>query len=539
MKTDRLFNIINFIEDWCVAVKTRSNYRKSRKEYYGSIIQGFFAQKRGTFGFFLLFFFAIVGLVVPILSENGDLPPPSGAHSLVASEYLPPDWVEFLPNSRIPAPGNVITDSKLAKKDGWSFNVSDPAIMSFAYDTEDFMTGTRSICFSYEDNNDTAALPGNINGSLIFPWAFSPPTNATLSWFMKINISGTINPYSISPYIRFITQEDNPLHSVPQSLIHRVYPPSHSEWMQYKRYLTSFQMMFLFQTDSLVNLEIGVDFRDTNPAYVGSVQVWLDQIELHVDRPTYGLLGTNYQGQDLFVQLAYSIQASFFIAFIAGITSLVMGVIIGILAGYLGGLFDIISMRIVDLLLVYPSLLIIFLLMNLLDVSVFFLPFLIALFTWPATARIVRSRVLVEREQLYIESAKASGASDWYIMFHYILPNILGLVFVQFAMNAVTAITIEAGLSFMDFPIQWGTESSDRREKKMTFWISWGFMLAEAYLQGAFANGAWWTIIPPGLCIVLLGASFLSIGYALDKVFNPLKFRDRSIRRKKKIKTSS
>jgi peptide/nickel transport system permease protein len=474
--------------------------------------------------FFFCFFFALVGSVVPILSENGDLPPPLGAHSFVSSEYLPPDWVEFLPNSRIPEPGNIIPDSNLAKKDSWSFNVSDPAIMSFTYDTEDFMAGNRSVYFSYEDNNDTEALPGNINGSLSFPWAFNPPTNSTISWFMKINVSGTINPNSISPYIRFITKKDNPLYTVPQALFHRVFPPSHSEWMQYRRYLTSFQMIFLFQTDSLVNLEIGVDFRDTNPAYVGSVQVWFDQIELHVDRPTHGLLGTNYHGQDVFIQLAYSVQASFFTAFTVGIISLVVGVIVGILAGYLGGLCDIILMRIVDFLLIYPSLLIIFLLMNLFHVRIFQLPFLIALFTWPATARIVRSKVLVEREQLYIESAKASGANDWYIMFRYILPNILGLIFVQFAMNAATAITLEASLSFMNFPIQWGAEQIEG----VTYWISWGFMLAEAYLQGGFVNKAWWTIIPPGLCIVLLGASFLFIGYALDKVFNPHKFRDRS-----------
>ncbi len=66
-------------------------------------------------------------------------------------------------------------------------------------------------------------------------------------------------------------------------------------------------------------------------------------------------------------------------------------------------------------------------------------------------------------------------------------------------------------------------------------------LMEELYLtsdQGGFVNGAWWTIIPPGLCIVLLGVSFLIIGYALDKMFNPLKFRDRSFRRRKRQKTS-
>lgn len=526
MKTDRLFSIINFGIHWCEAVKKTIKYRKSRKERYGSYIRSFFRQKRGIFGFFLLSFFAIIGFVVPILSENGDLPPPSGLDSYVSSDYLPPDWIEYFPKSLIPGSGNVVTDTKFMKKDTWSFNVSDPAIMSFTYDTENFMTGTRSAYFSYEDNNDTHSFPGNVHGSLIFPWAYVAPTNATLSWFMKINITGNINPLSISPYIKFIPPEGCPLPT--QSLKYREYPPAHSEWMLYKRYIGFLQLVFIFQPNSTVNLELGIDFQDTNPASVGSVQVWFDQIELHVTRPTHGLLGTNYQGQDVFVQLAYSVQASFFVAFIAGISSLVMGVIIGVLAGYLGGLFDIISMRIVDLLLVYPNLLIIFLLMHQFELSLFFLPFMIALFTWPATARIIRSRVLVEREQLYIESAKASGASDWYIMLHYILPNILGIIFVQFTTTAATAINLEAGLSFLDYPIQRGNESIDRREKMLTSWLSWGFMLAETYYQGGLFNGAWWTMIPPGICIVLMGASFMFIGHALDSVFNPLKFRDRS-----------
>ncbi|MHA2204026.1 MAG: ABC transporter permease, partial [Candidatus Hodarchaeales archaeon] len=165
------------------------------------------------------------------------------------------------------------------------------------------------------------------------------------------------------------------------------------------------------------------------------------------------------------------------------------------------------------------------------EVSLPFLAFLIALFSWPVTARVIRSKVLAEREQLYIESAKASGASDWYIMFHYILPNILGLIFVQFTTTAANAINIETGLSYLDYPIQYGNESIERREKKLGSWYSWGYMLAEAFYEGGISVGAWWAIIPPGICLVLMGASFMFIGNALDQVFNPLKFHDRSFSR--------
>ncbi|MFX0210098.1 MAG: ABC transporter permease, partial [Candidatus Hodarchaeota archaeon] len=401
--------------------------------------------------------------------------------------------------------------------------------MSFNYDSDEKITGKRSVRFSYVDNSSTLSHQGNIRGNLIFPWPFKPPTNASLTFFMKVEVTGNLSTSSFSPYIRLNLPEDTDI--PPQATNFVLLPPQHSEWMQYRRYLTFIHLIYLFQPNSTVNLEIGIDFRYMNPSLVGEINIWFDKIELYVTRPTHGLMGSNHQGQDIFVRLCYSIQASFFVAFIAGTTSLIMGVVIGIIAGYRGGVLDTLTMRIVDLLLVYPSLLIVFLLMAQYEISLFLLPFLIAFFTWPSTARVIRSKVLTEREQLYIESAKASGASDWYIMFCIILPNILGLIFVQFTTNAATAINLEAGLSFLDYPYQsLSSLDLDRREKRLPKWLSWGFMLAEVHFEAGFHNQAWWTIIPPGICIVLMAASFMFIGNALDRVFNPLKFQDRSFK---------
>ncbi|MFX0015844.1 MAG: ABC transporter permease [Promethearchaeota archaeon] len=508
-------------------MKKNIRYRKSRKERYESYIHSFLREKRGVFGFCLLLLFAVMGIIVPILSENGAFPPPSGLASYVSSNNLPPDWVEFLPKSLIPASGNIVTDTKL-RSNSWSFNVSDSSVMLFNYDKLDFITGGRSAHFTFVDKDSTLSYQGNARGNLEFQWPYNMPINATLSWWMKINITGDISFSSISPYIRLVIPEGSNLPA--WTTYFRVHPPDHSEWMLYKRYLPFVQLIYVFQPNSTINLEFGVDYRYTNPAEIGSVDVWFDLVELFVTRPTHGLLGTNHVGQDIFVQLCYSIQVSFFVAFLAGIASLVMGVITGIIAGYRGGLFDTVTMGTVDLLLIYPSLLIIFLLLSQFQVSAFFLPFLIAIFIWPSTARIIRSRVIVEREQLYIESARAAGASDWYIIFRYILPNILGLIFVQFTTNAATAINIEAGLSFMDYPIQRGNEEIERRVKRLPAWLSWGYMLAETHYEGGLSIGAWWAIIPPGLCIVLMATAFMFIGNALDRVFNPLKFQDRSFR---------
>ncbi|MFX1506977.1 MAG: ABC transporter permease [Promethearchaeota archaeon] len=512
--------------------KTRK-YRRSWKERYGAYIRSFLGEKRGVFGLCLLLFFGFMGILIPILAEADVIPPPIGIDSYVTSNNLPPDWVEVLPQSLIPGSGNIVPDPKFEKTDSWTFNVSDPSILEFNYDTEEFIAGSRSIRFSFTDNSSSLSHQGNAKGNLIFHWPFNPPTNASLTWEMKIHTEN-ISISSFTPYVKLHPPEWAGIYG--EASRFNVFPPPHSEWMSYWRGIPFTPMILIFQPNSSINLEIGVNFRQTTPSLTGKVEIWFDQIELHITRPTYGVLGSNHQGQDIFVQLCYSIQASFFIAFLAGISSLILGVIIGIIAGYRGGLFDTITMRIIDLFLVYPNLLIIFLLMALLhtmqiEVSLIFLSLLIAFFSWPSTARIIRSKVLTEREQLYIESAKASGANDLYIMFRNILPNILGLIFVQFTINAATAINIETGLSFLDYPIQYGNESIERREKKLESWFSWGFMLAEAYYEGGISVGAWWAVIPPGLCLVLIGASFMFIGNALDRVFNPLKFQDRSFKR--------
>jgi peptide/nickel transport system permease protein len=507
-------------------VKNKVKYRISQRELYKRRFRAFLREKRGMFGLCVLLFFGFMGIFIPFLADTGAIPPPYGLDSYVTSDYLPPDWIEFFPKSLIPGSGNIIPDTKFEKSDTWVYNVSDSSVMEYTYDSEEFISGSRSIKFSLVDNSSTLTYQGNIKGSLLFPWAFNPPTNASLSWYMKMTVTGNLSKSVLFPYVKLIPPEDSCLKIPSHSTNFVVLPPQHSEWMLYTRYLSFIQVFSLFQPNTTVNLEIGVDFRaNIDPSLIGSITIWFDQIELQVTRPTYGLLGSNQQGQDVFIQLCYSIQASFFVAFVAGITSLIVGVIIGIIAGYRGGKFDSFMMRIVDLILIYPSLLIIFLLMFQFDVSLFFLPFFIAMFSWPSTARIIRSTVLVEREQVYIESVKASGASDWYIMFHYILPNILGIIFVQFTTNAASAINIESGLSFLDYPYP---QQDERRPKRLPTWLSWGYMLAGAYYEAAFHNGAWWLIIPPGICIVLMGASFMFIGNALDRVFNPLKFQDRT-----------
>jgi peptide/nickel transport system permease protein len=131
----------------------------------------------------------------------------------------------------------------------------------------------------------------------------------------------------------------------------------------------------------------------------------------------------------------------------------------------------------------------------------------IALIGWTGTARLVRSQVLAERQRAYVEAARAIGASDLYIIFRHVLPNVTPLLFAQITLGVAGSILSEAGLAFLGL-----THPHD---------VSWGRMLMQASQSGAYAEGAWWYVLFPGICIVFLALSFTLVGYAVDEILNP------------------
>jgi peptide/nickel transport system permease protein len=133
--------------------------------------------------------------------------------------------------------------------------------------------------------------------------------------------------------------------------------------------------------------------------------------------------------------------------------------------------------------------------------------FVIAIFGWTSTARIIRSQVLIEKNKAYVEAGKAVGATDVYLIFKHILPNVLSLVFVQIATGVASAMVIEANLSFLGLgdPVH----------------VSWGRMLNWAWISGGVSTGAWWYVLFPGLCIAFLSMAFIYIGYTVDRILNP------------------
>jgi len=192
---------------------------------------------------------------------------------------------------------------------------------------------------------------------------------------------------------------------------------------------------------------------------------------------------------------------------------MLIGSLIGIASGYFGRWIDVVLMRITDWFLVIPFLVLSIVLASLLGQSLWVIAFVIGITTWPGTARVVRAQVLSLKERTYIERARSLGASNWHLIKLHILPNVFPLIFANTILVVAVAILTETTLSFLGL----GDPLS----------VSWGTMLELAFEEGAISLGAWWYLIPPGVCIVLVVLAFTMCGYAMDEVLDP-RLRERS-----------
>jgi peptide/nickel transport system permease protein len=219
------------------------------------------------------------------------------------------------------------------------------------------------------------------------------------------------------------------------------------------------------------------------------------------------LLGTTEVGADVFSQLVVGARVSIVVGFTAALISGFIGAALGLIGGYFGGWTD----RVIDALenwfLVLPTLPLMVVLARLLDPSLTVLIAVIALTSWAGTGRVVRAQVLTLKERAYVERARALGAGDWYIIRRHVLPNALPLIFASTVLIVAVAILAEAALAFLGL----GDPTS----------ISWGTMIENGFDAGGPSAGAWWYVVPPGLCITLLVFAIGLIGYRFEQHVNP------------------
>lgn len=213
--------------------------------------------------------------------------------------------------------------------------------------------------------------------------------------------------------------------------------------------------------------------------------------------PAYPL-GTDQLGRDLLSRVIYGARISLIVALSALLISGTVGVSIGLLAGYYRGWLDDWIMRLADVQLAIPYVLLAIAIIAVIGPSNRNVVLVLAVNGWVVYARLARGQALSLREREFILAYRALGARDWRIVLQHILPNLLSAVIVVASLELAGIITLESSLSFLGLGIQPPT-------------VSWGYMLADGrtYLLG----GAWWVVTFPGLAIT---AAVLSINVLAD-----------------------
>ena len=218
-------------------------------------------------------------------------------------------------------------------------------------------------------------------------------------------------------------------------------------------------------------------------------------------------LGTNDVGQDILSELIYGARVSLLVGFVAALVAVSVGLLIGLVAGFRRGALDDMLMGLTDVFLVIPALPLIILFSVYLGPRVWNIILVIGLVWWPSTARVIRSQVLTIRESGYVESARAMGAGDLWLMWHHVLPNVLPLVLAKFVLTAAVAMLMEASMSFLGL--------GDPVSK------SWGMMLHYAFARGGFIQGLWWWYMPPGLAIALCILALTLVSFGVEEESDP------------------
>ncbi|MBJ7555031.1 dipeptide ABC transporter permease DppC [Marinomonas spartinae] len=217
------------------------------------------------------------------------------------------------------------------------------------------------------------------------------------------------------------------------------------------------------------------------------------------------ILGTDDVGRDILSRLIYGARLSLAVGALAVTLSLVLGILLGLVAGYFKGVIDIVIMRLVDIMLAMPSLLLAIAVVAILGPSIFNAALAISIVSLPNYVRLTRAATLSEMSRDYVTSSRVIGASPLRLMFICILPNCLAPLIVQATMGFSSAILDLAALGFLGLGAQPPTPE-------------WGSMLANA-LQ--FVQRAWWVVTFPGLMILITVLAFNLMGDGLRDALDP------------------
>lgn len=508
-------------------------FRKNARLYLKS--------KIGVIGLAIIVFFILLAIFAPYLTKNN---PVTGYN--VSAPYSVPQWATVFPRYQdLAVTSNLIAaDSFATQSDvsAWALSganftaVAEPSAAPPGNITG--YAGALLVDASIVAQQQTQVNPYLPGGQQIFSmskdfqFTTKPPTDFTISAFIKPIVMTNVS----TAYLNFIITSPTKAYalSTVQSYTLRqevvLSPQQLNEWDNVTIPSGLLTLSGLPAFANSLNPAATIFAQPGKYQFTMQVQVvpsgnrstmsfYTTGIVVHILGKSYGLLGTDNYGRDLWSQFVYGSRVSLEIGILSGVGAVALGTLAGLVAGYLGGMADEIISRITDFFLVLPFLPLAIIAVLLIgqnpvlysSIYVWIITLFVVL-SWPTITRIIRSQVLSVKERQYVEASRALGGGSGHIIRKHILPNVMGLVYSQTALNVAGFILLEAALDFLAVAIHPITT------------ITWGITLTNA-LPDALSNStvdyAWWWFLPPGIAIAALSLAFVLVGFALDSIFNP------------------
>jgi len=498
--------------------------------------------KIGMTGLGIIIFFSLLAIFAPYITWNDP------NTTFVANPWAVPEWATVFPPYQGLPPNLELTSSNIAT---WNNQIASHSLVTTSIGTDQIPNSLVSISrYSSDQVSDkyleiNASLPATIfpqsvvilNSSTTFNYNYKPPYNFYFGVFVfpvkVVNVTDF--------YFQFMLK--NPSGKVYKLTNYLIMATSPQETISYNNGLSLNKWDAVALNTILPDVNVaalgpsGAGIPNTGLIYLNETGQYTFTLQLvavtsfnpgflsvKISNPyffvlgrAYGLMGTDFEGKDLWSQFVYGSRISMEVGILAGVLSVLLGAFLGLFAGFFEGILSEVTMRITDIILVIPflPLAIVFVTVitqnGFLAQSIYFwIIILFAVLSWPGVTRVIRSQVLSLKQRGYIEAARVLGARNMYILRRHLLPNVMGLVYANLALSVPGFILTEAALDFL-FP---GVSETP----------TWGRMLPMAYEHAASATYygyGWWWFIFPGIAIVILSLSFVMLGYALDEIFNP------------------
>ena len=270
--------------------------------------------------------------------------------------------------------------------------------------------------------------------------------------------------------------------------------------MKTEKFIKGHKQLIFFLVMAIIIILIAIFAKEIAPK---------DPLDAVMDKPLHGpdktnLLGTDILGRDILSRIIYGTRYSLFMTLVLVAVVFVLGTTLGLIAGYFGGFIDTLIMRLADMMVSFPGIILAIAIAGLLGPSMTNAIIAISAVTWPKYARLSRSMVLKIKKELYVEAARLTGSRNKEILFRYILPNMVTLMLVT-AISDIGALMLEiSALSFLGFGAQPPIPE-------------WGAMLNEGRTYLAKAP---WLMLYPGMAIVIVVVTFNMLGDSIKDLID-------------------